>query len=137
MSDKPMKGSCLCRGVTFEITPPILFFQYCHCSRCRKATGTAHATNLFIKAAQLTWTAGEDLVRRREMPEAKYYCTGWCDTCGSSLPWASRNGKYFLVPAGAMDDELEGKPTRNIYWASRGDWYVAPEDLEKHDEDPH
>ena len=137
MSDKPIKGSCLCGGVTFEITPPIIFFQYCHCSRCRKATGTAHGANIFVMAARLAWTAGEELVRRWEMPDAEYFCTGWCATCGSALPWATRNGKYFLVPAGALDDDPGARPTRNAHWASRGAWCATIDELETHDGEPH
>ena len=137
MSDKPFKGSCLCGGVTFEITPPVVFFQYCHCSRCRKATGTAHGANMLIKAPQLAWTAGEELVQRWELPDAEYFCTGWCERCGSALPWASRNGKYFLVPAGSLDDDPGIRPTRNVHWASRGAWFAAVEELEKLDTEPH
>lgn len=136
MSDTPIKGSCLCGGVTFELTPPIIFFQYCHCSRCRKATGSAHGSSLFLKLSQFAWTKGEELVRRREMPEAEYYCTGWCDQCGSSLPWISRNGRYVLVPAGALDDDPGVAPTRDIHWASRAPWAVDPAELPKHDADP-
>lgn len=135
MEQTPIKGSCLCGGVAFEIMPPIIFFQYCHCSRCRKATGSAHGANIFLKAAQLSWTSGEDLVRRREMPEARYYCTAWCDQCGSALPWRTRNDKYYLVPAGALDDDPEARPTRNIFWGSRAEWFVEHGELLKHEEE--
>ena len=134
MDNKPFVGSCLCGGVSFEITPPIIFFQYCHCSRCRKVTGSVHGANIFIKEAQLRWTSGEDLVKHFELPEAEYFCNGWCGKCGSSLPWASRNGKYYLVPAGSLDEDPGARPTRNIHWGSRGPWCVNPEDLEKHQE---
>jgi len=43
MSDKPITGSCLCGRVHYEITPPYWGFWYCHCERCRKATGSAHS----------------------------------------------------------------------------------------------
>ena len=38
-----MKASCLCGGVTYEITGPIQRARYCHCVHCRKFSGTAHA----------------------------------------------------------------------------------------------
>jgi hypothetical protein len=136
MSDKPIKASCLCGEVKFEVTPPIIFFQYCHCSRCRKATGSAHGANLFIKKAQLEWMSGEELVKRYEMPDAKFFCTGWCDKCGSALPWLSRNGKYYLVPAGALDEDPRVKPTRSIHWASKGEWYDGIEGMEKFEGEP-
>ena len=137
MSDKPIKASCLCGEVKFEVTPPIIFFQYCHCSRCRKATGSAHGANLFIKKAQLEYTEGEEHARRFELLDAKFFCTGWCDRCGSALPWLSRNGKYYLVPAGALDEDPGIKPTRNIHWASKGPWYDGLGGMEMFDGEPH
>ena len=136
MDNKPVKGSCLCGGVTFEITPPALFYQYCHCSRCRKATGSAHGASIFLRETQLQWTSGEELVKRRELPEAKYYCTGWCNECGSALPWKTRNGKYYLVPAGALDEDPGVEPTRNVHWGSRAQWFKETTELPKHDEEP-
>ena len=76
-------------------------------------------------------------MRRFELPDAQYYCTGWCDRCGASLPWKSRNGKYYLVPAGSLDEDPGIKPTRNIHWASRAGWFEAVDALEKHDGEPH
>jgi len=137
MSDKPIKASCLCGAVKFEVTLPNIFFQYCHCSRCRKATGSAHGAGMFVKKAQLVYTEGEDNVRRFELPDAKFFCTSWCDKCGSSLPWLSRNGKYYLVPAGAFDEDPGVKPTRNIHWASKAPWYDGIEGIEKFDGEPH
>lgn len=117
------RGSCLCGGVAYAIEPPFLFFHYCHCSRCRKNSGSAHSANIFLKLEQFQWTRGADLVRRYELPEAEHLCTGFCATCGSSLPWLSRNGRYVLVPAGGLDDAPVERPERNIYWKYRAPWY--------------
>ena len=46
-----IEGKCLCGNVRYRITGPILNFQYCHCSRCRKFTGSAHAANVFTVVA--------------------------------------------------------------------------------------
>ena len=128
------RGSCLCGGVGYEIRPPFLFFHYCHCSRCRKSTGSAHSANIFLKLEQFRWTRGDDLVKRYVLPEAEHLCTGFCATCGSSLPWLSRNGKYVLVPAGGLDDAPTERPERNIYWGSRAPWYEHVSDLQTLDE---
>jgi hypothetical protein len=115
--------------VTYEIRPPFVFFHHCHCSRCRKSSGSAYGANILVKADHFEWTRGEDLVKRWELPEARYYCTGWCSVCGSALPWQSRNRKGFLVPAGNLDDDPGHQPERNIFWASRAPWYVAASEL--------
>ena len=118
-----MKGSCLCAAVTYEVQPPFKLFQYCHCSRCRKFTGSAHASNLFVAPEQFTWLTGADCVGRYEHPEAKYFATGFCKRCGSSLPWAAQGGRNLVIPAGSLDDEPDIRPGSNVFWGSRAPWY--------------
>ncbi|MBK8183766.1 MAG: GFA family protein [Candidatus Competibacteraceae bacterium] len=129
MSEASIQGSCLCGAVGFEIRAPFLFFQYCHCGRCRKSSGSSHGANLLLKANQFGWIRGENHVRRYELPTAEYFCNGFCDICGSSLPWRARNGKLFVVPAGALDDDPGVTPTRNIFWDSRACWCRSAADL--------
>ena len=86
MNDPMLKGSCLCGGGAYEMRPPFAFFHYCHCSRCRKSSGSAHSTNILVRGDQFAWTRGEDLVKRYEVPEAEHYCTGWCSVEQEGLP---------------------------------------------------
>jgi hypothetical protein len=134
MEQLVLKGSCLCGGVAYELSPPFVFFHHCHCSRCRKSSGSAFSANILVKAGQFRWTRGEDLVGRWELPEAQYYCTGWCTACGSKLPWQARNKKGYLVPAGTLDDDPASRPTKNIHWASRAPWSANSAELPTFDE---
>ena len=59
-------GSCLCKKVQYEVELPFERFMYCHCTRCRKATGSPHAANGFVKPETFRWTQGEELVKRYE-----------------------------------------------------------------------
>jgi hypothetical protein len=59
MSQTTLKGSCLCGAVKYEVTGEPRRFYHCHCSRCRKATGTGHASNLFLQPGALKWLSGE------------------------------------------------------------------------------
>ncbi len=136
MAEQIVKGSCLCGEVTYEIKGPFKIFQYCHCSRCRKFTGSAHASNLFVPPEQFTWTKGEEMVGRYEHPDAKYFASCFCKRCGSSLPWAVKGGKNIVVTAGTLDDIPDISPMWNIFWKSRAAWYEGTEHLPKHDEFP-
>ena len=78
MSAGVVNGSCLCGQVAFAVEGDFLFFHYCHCSRCRKATGSAHSANLFVKRELFRWTRGEESVRRYLLATAQYFCTGFC-----------------------------------------------------------
>jgi hypothetical protein len=44
-------GSCLCGNVRYELTAELGDFGYCHCTSCRKASGSAHAANAPISRA--------------------------------------------------------------------------------------
>jgi hypothetical protein len=44
--------------VKYEVAGEAKRFYDCHCSRCRKATGTGHASNLFLQPAALRWLIG-------------------------------------------------------------------------------
>ena len=131
-----MKGSCFCGTVTYEVTPPLPLMQYCHCSRCQKITGSAHASNIYILPEQFKWLTGEDNITRHEHPEAKYFATSFCKTCGSNLPWKIKTGTHIVVPAGTLDDDPEIRPKQSIHWASHACWYVEPHELKKYDELP-
>jgi len=136
MNEKAIGGSCLCGKVTYEIYGPFKRFLYCHCSRCRKISGSAHASNLFVPPDRFKWLSGEDLIGRFEHPTAKYFATGFCKNCGSSLPWAAKGGKTIIVTAGTLDGDPQIKPSQSIFWASNAPWYVEPGNLQKFDEFP-
>ena len=80
---KKLGGSCLCGIVRYRITGPILSFQYCHCSRCRKFTGSAHAANLFTRPDHLEWLAGEGSLGSYELDAEPRFLTAFCKNCGS------------------------------------------------------
>lgn len=133
MSQSPVKGSCLCGSVSYALSGNIGIFQYCHCSRCRKFTGSAFASNIFARPDDFQWLSGEEYVGRYEVPEARHFATCFCMKCGSSLPWMGQSGKAVIVPAGTLDGDPDIRPVWNIYCASRAEWYVEPESLPKHD----
>jgi hypothetical protein len=64
-------GSCLCGAVKYEVAGEAKRFYHCHCSRCRKATGTGHASNHFLQPAALRWLIGQEHIRAFKVPEAK------------------------------------------------------------------
>jgi len=129
-------GSCVCGAVHFALTPPYRFFQYCHCSRCRKRTGSAHAANIAVPTTHLTFTAGEELVHRFELPTARSWSNAFCSRCGSGMPWLTRNGKAWIVPSGALDADPGQRPNRNIHFASRASWYTHASELQIFEEEP-
>jgi hypothetical protein len=132
MSDNT-KGSCLCGEVTYQITGNMGIFHYCHCSRCRKFTGSAYAANLFVSPEQFSWLKGESFVGRFSPAQTRHFATAFCTRCGSSLPWQAKSGKFVVVPAGTLDAHPGIEPAQNIFCASRATWYVPPGELPEYD----
>lgn len=135
MSQSPaIAGSCLCGAVKFEITPPSLMFKYCHCSRCRKTTGTAHAANLFIPAVQFKWLSGESQLRHFDLPGAKRFAVNFCQQCGTRMPHKVTGTENMLIPAGVLDAVPDLQPDSSIFWGSKAGWFVETAALPKHEE---
>ena len=81
-----IRGSCLCGGVAFEIMGPPLRVIHCHCMRCRKARGTANATNLILPLTGLRFVRGAELLTKFQLPGAQFFGHAFCRVCGSSMP---------------------------------------------------
>jgi len=129
MSSDPLAGSCLCGAVRFEVKPPFTAFRYCHCSRCQKASGSAHAANAFVPVAQFTWRAGEALIKRYDLPTAQRFSVWFCTQCGSRVPHQMRGREDFLIPAGLLDQAPAQRPENGIFWGSKAPWYVEPKEM--------
>jgi len=128
-------GSCLCGAVRFEISGAFDGFFLCHCGRCRKNTGSAHAANLFSRTARLDWLAGEDQVRTYAVPDTRHR-RNFCMQCGSAMPGLQMDGALVVVPAGSIDGALGVRPDAHIFAANRADWDDRLEDLPRHDAFP-
>ena len=136
MSEYQVSGSCLCGEVQYQISGHMGIFQYCHCSRCRKVTGSAHASNLFVKPEQFRWMQGEEFVGRYEPATTKYFATCFCKKCGCNLPWLSKSHKVVIIPAGGLDGDPQITPSQNIFWGSKACWYSGTEQLPHNEEMP-
>ncbi|MEW6271300.1 MAG: GFA family protein [Thermodesulfobacteriota bacterium] len=129
-------GSCLCGAVAFEVEGPIDAWHNCHCSRCRRARGTAHASNLFLDAARFRWTAGEDRIDAYKIPEAERFTQSFCRVCGAKTPRINPRLGYVAVPGGSLDDDPGMRPERHIYVASKAPWFAIADDLPRFAEHP-
>lgn len=137
-SDTVVTGSCLCGDVKYQVKGPFSHFRYCHCSRCRKATGSAHAANLFAKVSNITWLTAEDKREVFMLEEAQGFGKHFCKRCGSALPFDFGNlGKILLIPAGTLDDDPKVTPRDNIFWADKAPWFEHCSNMPCHDEFDH
>lgn len=132
MSSQKVQGRCLCGDIAYEIDGNLGIFQYCHCSRCRKFTGSSHAANLLVSPDQFHWLQGESQVIQFEPEDTQHFATAFCPRCGSSMPWLGKTKKAVVVPAGTLSSHPHIEPMQNIFWDSRADWYTSVDALPKY-----
>jgi hypothetical protein len=136
MSQSTLKGSCLCGAVKYEVAGEPARFYHCHCSRCRKVTGTGHASNLFLQRASLKWLGGQEQVLEFKVPEAKRFTNTFCAICGSRLPRQAKDSDIVMIPAGSLDDAAPIDPQASIFSDSRASWSCTHNELPIYPEFP-
>jgi len=129
------KGSCLCGKVTFEIEGNFEQFFLCHCERCRKDTGSAHAANLFASKASIKWLSGQSNITTYNH-NAEGHIKSFCATCGSALPRQETDGSRLVAPAGCLDTPVTITPLAHIYFSHRANWDNKLENVPKYEELP-
>jgi hypothetical protein len=136
VSINAIAGSCLCGAAAFEVNPPIAKFVHCHCSRCRKASGAAFSTNVYVAPHQLVWHSRADVVERFDLPTARSFAKCFCRYCGCPLPRLTGSGKTIVIPAGSLDQDYAERPSAHIFWDSRASWLVIEDGLPRYAEYP-
>lgn len=125
-----IRGSCLCGGVRFEIDRAVGPFELCHCSRCRKVSGSAFVAGLGVRGEDFRLLSGAELIRTYEAPileRPPAYRTSFCSRCGSPVPGPISH--WFEIPAGLLDDDPDVRPDRHIFVERKSGWFEITDEL--------
>ena len=118
-----MHGKCLCGDISFELSGAIPNLYQCHCSLCRKVTGSSANAAFRVDRAQLEWTGGAHLIR--EYVSASGFKSHFCSCCGSPLPNLTANDTAWWVPVGLLEDADELQVVAHLFVDSRAGWDVV------------
>jgi hypothetical protein len=129
-------SACLCGNVTWDAAGPFQFMSHCHCSRCRKGRGAAHASNLITGVDGVRFTRGAELVASYKVPEARFFTQDFCRRCGSPVPRLDRERNFAVVPMGTLDDDPGISPQAHIFVGSKAPWYEIADGLPQYEEYP-
>lgn len=129
-----MIGKCLCGDVEFEISGTMPNFYQCHCSLCRKLSGSASDTATFLNKAQFHWVKGCGNISSFVTPTG--YRSDFCRTCGSTVPHLMQNQRQFWVPAGLLEGEVDSAVTYHLFVGSKAHWDIIGDDGTQHPEMP-
>lgn len=126
-------GSCLCGAVKFTISNKIEDIIYCHCSLCRKAQGSAFATNANVIAKNFKFLSGENNLTAYapSSTQKKYFCK----TCGS--PIMSKNTlspDNVRIRLGTIESDITERPQAHIFVASKANWEEITDNIPQYPE---
>lgn len=128
MFNKPKRnlaGQCQCGAIKHSVADKFLYAN-CHCTDCRRMTGSAFKPFAGIERAKMTVTdgAGNLTIVGDEMNH-----DARCGTCGSFLYSVVREGAFVHVAMGSLVEAPAILPTEHIYVGSKAPWYTINDDL--------
>jgi hypothetical protein len=98
-----MKGQCLCGEVAFELREPIPAVYQCHCSLCRKQSGTYSNLAMAVNSRQFSWLSGQACVTTYKRPTG--FTSSFCSQCGSPVPNLIGRSDIMWIPVGLLETD--------------------------------
>lgn len=116
-----LTGSCLCGSIKYTLQlDNIETLVFCHCSRCRKETGSAFNSAAPINKTELEITEGKDLIKIYADNGVNRH---FCPTCGSKL-FTSRDTMpdAYRLRVGTLDSTINPIKKIHIFTGSKANW---------------
>lgn len=129
-SSRMLRGMCLCGAVRYAVADEFVYAMNCHCSNCRRATGSAFKPFAGIERNKLHITKGEDdlMIFGDENTNDTH-----CKRCGALLYSVIRSGTFVHVTMGTLVDDPAIRPTRHIFVGSKAPWFTITDDLPQYE----
>lgn len=128
-----LTGSCLCGNLRYKVPNEFEYALICHCSQCRRATGSAFKAlaGIRIELVELIVGEMEPLIYGDESAHDVH-----CRECGSLLYSSVREHAYAHVTMGTLIDAPSIRPTAHIFVGSKASWHQISDDLPQFEEFP-
>lgn len=126
----PLEGGCTCRAVRYRMLTRPLFVHCCHCTWCRRETGTAFALNALIEADRVLLLEGEVEIVHTPSLSGRGQKISRCPQCRIAV-WSNYAGAGDLVHfvrVGTLDQPDQLPPDIHIYTSTKQPWVVLPGD---------
>jgi hypothetical protein len=102
----------------------------CHCSNCRRTTGSAFKPFAGIERDKLAITSGREslLIYGEDSGHDAH-----CNICGSFLYSLVREARFVHVGMGTLIDAPSIRPTMHIFVGSKAPWFEITDDLPQYE----
>lgn len=117
---EPLKGSCLCGAVRYEVDQLDMPIQLCHCRTCRKAHAAPFAPTAGVARAHFRWLAGDEHLACFESSPGKL--RHFCARCGSHLLAERPEQPHVILRVATLDDDPGLRPAAHIWRSQDVPW---------------
>lgn len=126
-------GQCLCGAFHYTVEGSLGDVRYCHCSQCRRGSGTAFSANARIRRAQWSLRGPRDQITEYEHKPGLF--KAFCARCGSPLYARSDHDPDDIrVRLGGFEGALPVRITGHVWVASKAAWYEIEDSIPCHPE---
>ncbi len=126
-------GECNCGAIQFEIHTDLPGVFVCHCSICRRSTGSNGIAVVVFPKDQFRWVRGQEFVATWKKPGADWQ-TWFCRVCGSPVPGENDATRMF-APAGSLTRGAKDlKVLHHVFVGSKAPWDVIGDSGKQHPE---
>lgn len=116
------EGSCLCGSISYRITGEVDAIRACHCSRCRRRSGSAWFSAMPVLFSEFHIAGDEENMTSFFLPGSQYYGYSFCRSCGTLIPGIFPDGKRTVIAAGSLDSTPAVGLKYHIYYGSKAPW---------------
>ena len=128
-----VKGACNCGAVAFQISGDLRDVYICHCSICRRATGSNGIAVAVVDNSDFHWLSGADHISHWKKPGADWE-RWFCQTCGSTLPGPNDPERMFVPVSLISEGGDDLKVAHHIYVGSKACWDEIGDAGQQHEE---
>jgi hypothetical protein len=129
---RQLNGRCLCGAVHYVVADVFRYALNCHCSDCRRSTGSAFKPFAGIARDRLKIVEGADRLTIFGDPAGNHDVR--CRNCGSLLFSVVQDGTMAHVTMGTLTDAPAIRPTAHIFVGSKAPWFTIADDLPQYRE---
>ncbi len=132
----PIKGSCQCGQVSYELLAPPQMVVACHCKECQKLSTSAFSITAMVDARDLVFS-GEMKHWQRPADSGNISAAKFCPTCGNRIYHynPAEPDKIKLKPSNLTDTRII-QPVAHVWVSEKQDWFEIPAGVKVFDKQP-
>lgn len=123
----PLRGSCQCRSVRYEIGREPLTVYACHCTECQRQSGSAFSLSMVVPREAVAIIDGRPKEWLRRTDGGRTVSCLFCGDCGARLYHEPHSNRAItIVKPGTLDDTSWLSPVGHIWTRSAQPWFRIP-----------